>query len=422
MRVRRGNDIVARGRAPSLAASALAWGLLTLTLVATLVGYALELATDSLDGSLVGQLGLTAAFLALPGVGALIASRHPKNAVGWLLLGIGFLVAVLSLSVGYAHYGLVLHPDRQVPGTTLAAWIENWAWLPAIGMLPTLLLLFPTGRPPSRRWRPVAWVAAGYISFITLLSMLEDRLINERFPGDPAGYNIRNPIGIRGLGDVEDMGLVLEPLGLLLLLCASSLFFRYRNAPFVERQQLKWVAVAAALLAPGIIFGDWLGLSDISFPVLLGALPVSIAVAMLRYRLFDIDVIINRTLVYSALTAILGLVYAGLVVVLRQMTEPITPDSDLAIAGSTLAVAALFRPARARIQSFIDRRFYRRKYDAAVTLDEFMRHLREEIGLESLTHELTEVVELTIQPRHVSVWLRAPTPVEVRSEASTSRR
>ena len=422
MSMRSGDEKATGGRAPRRAASALAWSLLALTVVAMLAGQALERVTDSLDGSLAEEIGLNAAFLALPGVGALIASRHPRNAVGWLLLGIGLLVGPLVASAGYARYGLVLHPDRQLPGTTLAAWIENWAWLPTIGLIPTLLLLFPTGQPPSRRWRPVAWAAGGYIAFITVLSMLEDRLINEHFPGDPEGYNLDNPIGISGLGDVEETGLVDLPFVALLLLCASSLIFRYRNAPFAERQQLKWVAVASLLMAPGMTLGDWLGLSDVFFPVLLGALPASIGVAMLKYRLYDIDVIINRTLVYGALTAILGLVYASLVVLLRQLTEPITPDSDFAIAGSTLAVAALFRPARSRVQSFIDRRFYRRKYDAAKTLDEFTRHLREEISLESLTQEVIDVVDLTIQPRHMSVWVRAPTAVGVRLRASASRR
>jgi hypothetical protein len=410
------------GRTPSRAASALAWSLLALTLVAMIVGHALERATDSLAGSLVEELGLTAAFVAFPVVGALIASRHPRNAVGWLLLGIGLLVAVLVLSTSYARYGLVLHPDRQLPGATLAAWVENWAWLPLVGTICTvLLLLFPTGRPPSRRWRPVAWVAGGYISLIMMLSMLEERLINEHFPGDPDGYNLANPIGIRGLGDVEDMVLVLVPSLPLILLCASSLIFRYRNAPSAERQQLKWVAVAAMLLAAGMTVGDWAQLPDILFPLTLAALPASIGVAMLKYRLYDIDVIINRTLVYGALTAILGLFYFVLVVLLQQLTEPITPESDLAIAGSTLAVAALFRPARSRVQSFIDRRFYRRKYDAAKTLDEFTQRLRDEIDLASLTEELLDAVDRTIQPRHGSVWLRAPSASGVHSGASAMR-
>jgi hypothetical protein len=418
-----GDENATGGRAPSRVASALAWSLLALALVAMLVGQALEQATGSLDGSLFEKFGLTAAFVAFPGVGALIASRHPRNAVGWLFLGIGLLVAVLVVSAGYARYGLVLHPDRHLAGTTFAAWIENWAWLPVLGTISTLLLLlFPTGRPPSRRWRPVAWVAGGYISLITVLSMLEERLINEHFPGDPEGYRIDNPIGIGGLGDVEDMGFVLVPFLPLLALCASSLIFRYRKAPSAERQQLKLVAIASLLLATGMIVGDWLRLSDNLLPVLLGALPASIGVAILKYRLYDIDVIINRTLVYGALTAMLGLVYFGLVVLLGHLTEPITPDSDLVVAGSTLAVAALFRPARSRVQSFIDRRFYRRKYDAAKTLDEFTRRLRDEIALESLMRELVDVVDLTIQPRLMSVWLRAPTAVGVRLGASASRR
>jgi hypothetical protein len=403
-----GDGVTARAAPPSRGASALAWSLLAITVVGAVVGQILERATDSLDGSLAEEMALLVAFMAFPVVGALIASRHPRNAVGWLLLGVGFLTAALVVGSGYTRYGLVLHPDWNLPATTLGAWIENWAWLPLLSTITTLLLLlFPTGRPPSRRWRPVAWISGAHISLITVLSMLEDKLRGH-------GFSIDNPIGINGLGDVEKMSLLLLPLFPLVLLCASSLIFRYRRASFEERQQLKWVAVAAFLFAVGTTVGEILQLPTILFPLFLGALPASIAVAMLKYRLYDIDLIINRTLVYGALTALLGATYLGLVVVL-QGAIPAADDSDLTIAGSTLAVAALFLPLRGRVQSFIDRRFYRHKYDAAKTLYDFTQRLRDEIDLQTLTHELVAVVDRTMEPRHVSLLLLHSSPQPQRS-------
>jgi hypothetical protein len=393
------SDVNAAGRpATSRVASVLAWSLLALTLAAMILGQVLEYATDSLDGSVAEQIGLSGAFMAFPAVGALIASRHPRNAVGWLFLGIGLLVSVLVVATSYAQYGLVLHPERDLPGTTLAAWVENWAWLPLLSLIPTvLILLFPTGRPPSRRWKPVAWFAGAYISVITLLSMFEERL---------SGYSLDNPIGIRGLGDVEEMGFVFVPLFPLIFICASSLIFRYHRALSEERQQLKWVAVAAVLFGAGMIVGEWLQPPEFMFPILLGALPVSIGVAMMKYRLYDIDLIINRTLVYGGLTAMLGVVYLGLVFALQQVTSSVTPKSDIAVAGSTLVVAALFRPVRSHFQGFIDRRFYRHKYDAVKTLDEFTQRLRDEIDVDALARELVDVVDRTMEPTHVSLWLQ----------------
>lgn len=390
--------------APGRATSVLAWGLLILALVAMIMGHVLERVSGSLDGSLAEELSLSVAFMAFPAVGALIASRHPRNAVGWMCLGIGVLVSSMVLAASYAHYGLVLHPARRLPGTTIAAWIEDWAWIPLLGTIPTLFfLLFPTGRPPSRRWQPVAWFTGIFVSVMTVGSMLEEEL------GGEGQYRIDNPIGIPGLKDIEEMDFLLFPLLPLVLVCASSLVFRYRAAPTDERQQLKWVATAAALFAAGVIAGDSLGLPDIMFAIFLGAVPLSIGIAMLRYRLYEIDLIINRTLVYGVLTTILAIVYLSLVVVLQQITSAVAPESDIAVAASTLAVAGLFRPLRSRIQSFIDRRFYRGKYDAARTLERFAQRLRDDVDLDSLTNDLVGVVRDTMHPAHASVWLRTGT-------------
>ena len=395
--------------APGRATSVLAWGLLGLALVAMVIGQVLERVTGSLDGSLVEELALSIAFMAFPVVGALIASRHPRNAVGWMCLAIGLLVSLLVVATGYARYGLVLHPDRALPGTTVAAWVENWAWMPLVGTIPTMFfLLFPTGRPPSRRWKPVAWITGIFISVITLLSMLEDKLgASATENGD--NYRLDNPIGIDGLGDIEQIDVLLLPLIPLVLVCASSLIFRYRGAPSDERHQLKWVASAATLFAAGMFLDDLLTLPSIMFPVLLSAVPASIGIAMLRHRLYEIDLIINRTLVYGALTAILAVVYLSLVVVLQQITSAVAPESDIAVAASTLAVAGLFRPLRSRIQSFIDRRFYRGKYDAARTLERFVQRLRDDVDLDSLTNDLVGVVRDTMHPAHASLWLRSGT-------------
>jgi hypothetical protein len=382
-------------------ASLLAWGLLATSLLLIVAGKLVERAADSFEGG-PEEVALIVAFMAFPAFGALIASRQPTNAIGWIFLGIGFLVALLVLASAYGRYGLVLHPDDDLPGTTAAAWIENWAWFPLILTIPTLLLLlFPTGRPPSRRWTPVAWAAGALIGLITVLSMLEGRLVVD-------GVAVSNPIGIDGLGDVEDMDLLFVPIFPLVILSVASLFFRYRSGGDQERLQLKWVTVAAAFLGVGMILSDVFQLPGITLPLFLAMLPASVGIAMLKYHLYDIDVVINRTLVYGLLTAVLATVYFGMVIVLQQVTEVITPDSDLAIVGSTLAVAALFRPARTRVQSFIDRRFYRAKYDTAKTLERFSTRLQEEIELNALSDELVGVVGRTMQPKHVSLWLREP--------------
>ncbi|MDQ3659616.1 MAG: hypothetical protein M3454_00865 [Actinomycetota bacterium] len=389
-----------KGNRPGRLVSALPWFTLILSIVSMVAALLLGMETGNPYGSLAEDIALSAAFMAFPIIGALIASRHPTNAIGWLFLSIGLLVGLLTLGTLYARYGLVLHPEKQLPATTLGAWLEGWAWLPLIATIPTFLfLLFPTGRPPSRRWVPVAWFAGLHIGLVTVSSMLKENLVGE-------GYSIRNPIGIEGLVDVENIDILLFPLYPVALLCASSLIFRFRHGPFEERQQLKWVAVAATLLVVGIVMGEVFYLPDLLFPFFLGAVPVSVGVAMLKYRLYDIDVIINRTLIYGVLTAILGIVYFTLVVLLQGITNALTSSSDLAVAGSTLAVAALFRPARARVQAFIDSRFYRRKYDAERVVDIFTASLRANVDLDHVRLNLLSIVRETMQPERASLWLR----------------
>jgi hypothetical protein len=384
--------------------SVLAWGLCGFGILLMGAGKVLEEASNApSDGSLVEDILLSLAFFSFPVLGALVASRQPRNAMGWIFIAIGLGVGLLVAGAEYAYYGLVL--DNEVPGAAVGAWFEEWLWVPSVGLILSFaLLLFPNGRLPSRRWRWVAWVTGSLIALITLGGMLEERILGH-------GYSVDNPIGIPGLGDVEETwGPVLFLFLGCMLLCMLSIVFRFRRSRGDERQQLKLVTFAACFMVVMIVISDLLdafvgdGFGWL-FPVVLMVFLASIAVAMLKYRLYDIDLVINRTLVYGALTALLAATYLGLVVVL-QGAIPAADDSDLTIAGSTLAVAALFRPLRSRVQGFIDRRFYRRKFDAQRTLEAFSASLREDVDLDHLRADLLKVVRDTMQPVHASLWLR----------------
>ena len=383
--------------------SALAWGLCGLAVVMLGVGVAIEEATGApSDGSLVEDILLFAAFISFPLLGALVASRQPRNAVAWIFIAVGVGIGFLVTGQEYAHYGLVL--DNEAPGAAVGAWLEQWLWLPSVGVIPTFgLLLFPNGKLPSPRWRWLARITGVVLLIITVGSMLEEELKG-------AGYSLANPIGISGLDDVESTwGPIFLVFAACALLCMASIIVRFRRSRGDERQQLKLVTFAASFMVVTIFVSDLL--DDIvgglgwMFPVLLLAFIASIGVAMLKYRLYDIDLVINRTLVYGVLTALLAAAYLGLVVVLQGLI-PGAGNSDLTIAGSTLAVAALFRPLRARVQGFIDRRFYRRKFDAQRTVESFSSRLREDVDLEHLSADLLSVVGDTMQPVHASLWLR----------------
>jgi hypothetical protein len=349
------------------------------------------------------------AFTALAAIGALVASRQPRNAVGWFICAAPLLLAAGTLVE--RAYSSALEGGSPAQ---LALWLANWTWVPALVPVLTLVpLLFPTGRPPTPRWRWVMWLAAGGGVAV---------LIGFAFaPGPLENYpDVINPVGVgSGLKGVID---AITGLGFLLLACAvlasaAALIYRFRRSRGIERQQLKWVAAATAVSGVGwslmATVGSFVdsptGNFDVGWILLvLGMLVIAAAVgiAMLRYRLYDIDVVINRTLVYGALTATLAATYLGCVLVLQLALGGLTADSSLAIAASTLAVAALFRPARNRIQQLVDRRFYRLRYDAARTLESFGSRLRDEVALDSLSSELCIVVAETMQPAHVSLWLR----------------
>src|SRR5215210_3113988 len=356
-------------------------------------------------------------FLAFPIVGALIASKRPKIPIGWICLSAGIFWMLAILTGKYGVYGLVARPG-SVPFPAAIGSLTEWIWAPALGLLGTyLILLFPDGRLPSRRWRPVAWLSGAVIVLVSAGSALTPGRLQ-----DLGG--VRNPFGLEEYPWVED---VTQSVMLLLPLCilasALSLVLRYRRSGSEEREQIKWIAFAGSFVGlmslitvvSALIFAPefpastgtrplWLGvLQDVELLSFAG-IPVAVGIAVLRYRLYDIDLLINRALVYVPLSAMLALIYVGGVVGMQAVFRALTgQESTLAVVASTLAIAALFTPLRRRVQALADRRFYRRKYDAAKTLAAFNSRLREETDLEALRDDVIGVVRETMQPAHASL-------------------
>ncbi len=329
-------------------------------------------------------------------IGAIIGSRLPNHPIGWICCAIGLIAAVDHFAGEYAVYALLAQP-HTLPGGKAMLWLQGWFWMLFIGLIVFLLLLFPTGRLPSRRWRPFAWVSVAMISGGVIWSSIISPDVGFNAPPSPV------QLSVLLLGGVA----------------AASLVVGRRGARGVERQQIKWLLYVGPLffIAAGLHVGFyyfWLterswGLWASYLLVAVGGLsgPMAIGIAILRYRLYEIDLIINRTLVYGSLTAILvALYFVGIVVLQRVFVLLTGQKSTLAVVASTLVIAALFNPLRRRIQAFIDRRFYRRKYDARKTLEAFSAQLRDETDLEALSDDLLGVVRETMQPAHVSLWLR----------------
>jgi hypothetical protein len=382
--------------------------------------------------------------LAFPMVGALIASRLPTNPIGWIFCGMGVLYTAGRFASAYADYALV--ENFAFPGGESVAWFSSCLWfaVPTLGVF--LILLFPDGQLPSRRWRLVAWVALLGVALAILGFgfMPDDLIVSHPYVQNPFGV-----IGVigGGLTTYELFG-ASRFLGMTLLLTSSlaaliSPIFRLHRTRGLERQQIKWFLFAAVPLTVFLglieldllilnlsydfyvrffflfnngtsIFPSWQTFNGVQYVAVFALLstPVFTYIAILKYRLYDIDLAINRTLVYGTLTATLAAVYLGGVAIIQALFRALTAQEQqpqLAIVVSTLLIAALFNPLRRRIQSFIDRRFYRKKYDARKTLEAFSAQLRNETDLEALSDDLVGVVRETMQPAHVSLWLRSDT-------------
>jgi uncharacterized membrane protein YhdT len=394
----------------------LAWALCALSLALTALSLLLFILNLSYPNTHLYEPWLDNTLTAVfyPTVGAIVASRRPENPVGWLLCLYGLVISISYFCAEYAIYALLAEPN-SLPAAEVLVWIVSWMLSIIVGLPALLYLLFPTGRLPSRRWRWVAWlIAALVLAGVITSAFSSGALMGVLGP-------IRNPLGIEGFtGVYKALLYFISPVALSAVVL--SVFMRLRRAAGVERQQIKWFAYAAAAsvmatslayLVPGVIdtplWFERMGFAlNIAF---IPAIPIAIGIAILRYRLYDIDRIINRTLVYGALSATLVALYFGGIVMLQRVFVLLTgQQSTLAVVASTLLIAALFTPLRRLIQGFIDRRFYRSKYDARKTLEAFSAQLRNETDLEALSDDLVGVVRETMQPAHVSLWLRPETP------------
>src|SRR5829696_6197191 len=368
-------------------------------------------------------------FVLFTTIGALVASRQPKNTIGWIFCAMGLFFTSSVASGQYAIYAVVSSPD-SLPGEGTATWLETFLGGPiiAITMFALLLLVFPNGRPPSHRWRAALWLdlIAAVLLFVGSF---------KPGPMQTSSLDVANPFGIEKFGALFN---ALSYVGLSLALAvtavgAVSLMVRFRRSRAEERQQIKWFAFAGAIMCAVTATGPFLwslppsspGVTLI-WPVLFlsaaSTIPVATGIAILKYRLYEIDLLINRTLVYGSLTLMLALVYFGGVTATQAVFTVLTgqeEQSQLAIVVSTLVIAGLFTPLRRRIQSFIDRRFYRRKYDAAKTLEAFSAKLRNDTDLDALSVDLVGVVRETMQPAHVSLWLRPETTSKGKRQDST---
>ncbi|MBA2530490.1 MAG: hypothetical protein H0V23_00025 [Nocardioidaceae bacterium] len=398
------------------------WFLPAMVVVGVILSFANQPTTAEYgdNGIAVGEILFLVVVLAFPVTGILILRRQPRNTIGWLLQGIGFVWSLSFFADNYVVYGALVNPG-SLPGPEVVAALAAGSWAPPIGLMATfLILLYPNGRLPSPRWRPIAWLSAANIVAVTAIVVLAPGQLE-----DSSIPNLRNPLGLESAETVLRVFLpvTLSLLAFSVVACAVALVRRYRRSHGVERMQLRWLAAAGALVAATYLitilaslptstglYSDqspaWVGLLQTVSILSFVLIPTAIGIAVLRHGLYDLDVVINRTLVYGSLSATLAGVYLASVLLLQFLLSPLTDQSDLAVAGSTLAVAALFRPARSRIQSLVDRRFYRSRYDAARTLDAFAGQLRHDLNLDAVGTDLCLAVGETVQPTLVSLWLR----------------
>jgi len=394
----------------------LAWLMWVLFLVITFCTELLSVKNASFD--LLGDIFFDFVLLIFITIGAFIASHRPKNPIGWIICAASLIWVLSDFSLEYGVYSLITAPGSLPFGvfvSLIGAVGRSIGWFLIITFL---LLLFPNGHLPSSRWRPLAWIIAGLLvaePFTLLFDPTPFINVDSRLAG------VQNPLGISGTSALFDHFNTLVNLFLFAtaVACIASVIVRFRKARGDERQQLKWLAygtVLSLLIIAAIIVLTFANVGGGFLPSALFYLPlliisISAGIAIMRYRLYNIDILINRTLVYGLLTGLLALIYFGLVFILQSLVRALggqISQTPLVIVGSTLVIAALFQPLRRRIQQVIDRRFYRRKYDAAKTVEAFSATLRNELDLSQLREHLITVVQETMQPTHVSLWLRPP--------------
>lgn len=390
-------------------APALAWGVWGLALALTGVGLWLLAITQDAprpDPVVFGWGTIVERVLATGtgAIGAVVAARRPRLPIGWLLLVITLGFPLWDVAEAYARHAM--WTDSASWGWRYAAWSTNWTWALAPGLLPALLLVFPTGRPLSPRWGVVlrvAWVELVLLVLVTALA-----------PGPLDAFpRVSNPLSVPGLPDLATdglgpvLGIAFLGLEALTLVALVGLLLRYRRSTGDERLQMKWVAWGATVLVSAILAGPYLTEDLRTITEAMGdlALTGALAAALLRYRLYDIDRLVSRTVTYALVTGILLAVYTASVLAMRPVVEPLTGGSDLAVAGSTLVVAAAFGPLRRRVQALVDHRFNRRQYDAGRAVEAFGQRLRDEVDLDDVTTDLQATVTATLQPANTSVVL-----------------
>jgi hypothetical protein len=355
-----------------------------------------HLVPASLTGWTVSVVSGQVVNMAVPVAGFVIASRRPENRIGWVFLVAGLGLGLTGFSSGYAVYALVVH-HGSLPAGRLFAWLSNWVWVVQTAMLAFLFLLFPTGRLRSRRWRPAGWFVGGAFT----LTAAGNLVTATRFWAHPFALSgPASPGGLTGLFFLMTSVLISAAL----LVSVVALVVRFARSSGEERLQLKWCAAAALVLAVVFAGSIWLNSAAVNVAQSLAfvCLYTAIAVAVLKYRLYDIDRIISRTLAYAIVTGLLIGLYAGLVLLATRVLSFHTP---VAVAAATLAAAALFSPLRRRVQQVVDRRFNRARYDADQTIAAFAAQLRDAVDLDAVRADLAGVVHTALQPAHVSVWI-----------------
>ena len=402
-------------------ASWLAWSVCALSLALTALSYIVIALDLSLNAPIyLYWLEPTTIAIGYSVIGAIIASRLPDHPIGWICCGIGLTGAVEHFSSEYAIYALLAHPEALAGGKAML-WLCIWVWIVMFGLIVYLILLFPSGRLPSSRWRWFAWLSVALtLLAVVLMAISPDAALDVLGSSDNVHIFLPNPLGIEGLPNLyRPVQTLVLAMGLV---AATSVVVGRRGARGIERQQIKWLLYASAIFFVGNVLKNTVfsPLGGVSWGLLVGYLlvavgglggPIAIGIAILRYRLYEIDTLINRTLVYGSLTVTLVALYFGVIVMLQRVFVIVTGEqSTLAVVASTLLIAALFNPLRRCIQFFIDKRFYRRKYDARKTLEAFSAKLRDETDLGTLNAELVGVVRETMQPAHVSLWLHSDTP------------